>query len=238
MNIWIVTPTYNERLNLATHVATIFRYLPQAKVLIVDDASPDGTGKLADELSQTTDRIVVRHRAGKLGLGTAYAEGCAQAIAAGADIVVQLDADGSHPPELLPAMVAMTERADLVLASRYVRGGSMRIDPFRRLVSEIGNSYIRGLLGRRIHDWSTGYKAWRAPFLQDVLSRQPSSSGYAWLMETSWLALKAGARVVEIPLVFGRRHAGQSKFSWAIAVEDLKVAWRLRRAGLATGRKK
>jgi dolichol-phosphate mannosyltransferase len=238
MNVWIITPTYNERLNLAAHLDRILTALPSAHVLVVDDASPDGTGQVADERAAADSRVSVLHRAGKLGLGTAYAEGCGLAIAQGAEVVAQLDADGSHPPDLLPAMIGATHQTDLVLASRYVHGGSMHIDPWRRFVSALGNTYIRWLLGRRIHDWSTGFKVWRSATLRQVLAVPPRARGYAWLMETSWLALRSGATVTELPLVFAARQAGESKFSAAIAWEDLRVAWRLRRGTLAVEPKK
>lgn len=238
MNIWVVTPTYNERANLRAHVGAILEILPTANVLIVDDASPDGTGELADELERGSRQIHVLHRAGKLGLGSAYAEGCALALQRGAEVVCQMDADGSHQVELLAVMLNEITQADLVLASRYVRGGSMNIDPLRRCISSLGNTYIRWLLGPRVHDWSTGYKAWRASTLQRVLATRPQAHGYAWLMETSWLALQQGARIYEVPLVFGSRKNGESKFSWDIAWEDLRVAWGLRRRTLAKSFKK
>ncbi len=228
-SVWIVTPTYNERENIRTHISGLRATVPQATLLVVDDSSPDGTGAVVDELATGDAQVRVLHRQQKAGLGLAYMEGLRMALAAGATQIVHLDADGSHPIDLIPSLLAALETADLAIGSRYVQGGSMHIDIFRRQVSNLGNIYIRSLLGRAIHDWSTGFKAWRRASLEGVLAVPPRAHGYAWLMETSWLAVRAGARVTEIPLVFQSRQRGESKFSLTIAKEDLQVAWRLAR---------
>lgn len=203
-------------------------------VLIVDDNSPDGTGQAAEDLRARWPRVQVLHRQRKEGLGPAYRHGFQTVLDMGATTIIQMDADGSHPPALLPRLEAQLATHDFALASRYIPGGSMKIDPWRRLVSAIGNEYLRAMLGPSIHDWSTGYKAWRATTLRPLLARPAQSAGYAWLMEMNWLALQSGATVAEVPLVFLERMSGRSKFNWQIVWEDIRVAWRLRRrAGLA-----
>lgn len=230
MNIWIVTPTYNERDNLHQLLAKL-RQVSGVDVLIVDDNSPDGTGQLADQLATEWPRLHVLHRPGKAGLGPAYQAGFAYALERGATAVVQMDADLSHPPELIESLVRALDDHDLAIASRYIRGGRMNIAWLRQMISLVGNAYIRVLLGWGIHDWSTGFKAWRAELLRQLLTTPSRGQGYAWLMEMTWRARQAHARIVEVPLVFTERQAGASKFSLTIALEDLRLAWRLRWSG-------
>ncbi len=225
---WVVLPTYNEVGNLESLLEKIFGLI-DCKALVVDDHSPDGTGELAERLRRRWPGLAVLHRPGKAGLGSAYRDGFQLALTNGARRVIQMDADGSHDPALLPVLLAALDRADLVLGSRYVAGGSFTIAWHRRWISLLGNFYIRMLLGRSIHDWSTGYKAWRADFLHQVLAEPSTAVGYAWLMEMTWLARQLGGRIVEVPLRFRERGSGQSKFTWRIAAEDLRLAWRLRR---------
>ncbi len=230
---WIVTPTYNEREHIHAHIASLRHVVPAGKILVVDDSSPDGTGQIVQDIAKTDDSVQLLTRRAKTGLGDAYAEGLQFALDHGATHIVHLDADGSHPVEMVPDMLAALADVHLAIGSRYVRGGSMDIDIFRRQVSNVGNMYIRGLLGRSLHDWSTGFKAWRGDMLRRVLNVPPRAHGYAWLMETSWLAVRHGAQVRELPLVFRARQAGASKFSLKIAAEDLTVAWELSRRTLA-----
>ncbi len=227
MNTWVVTPTYNEWENLPTLLAEIFA-VADADVLVVDDNSPDGTGQLVEELRSTYPRLHVLHRAGKAGLGTAYQEGFRFALDQGAEAIIQLDADHSHPPQLIPKLIKALDDHDLVIASRYVLGGKMDIVWYRRMISSFGNIYIRTLLGWAIHDWSTGYKAWRADTVGTLLTKTMDGRGYAWLMEMTWLARRVGARITEVPLVFVDRKAGRSKFNWGIVLEDIRLAWQLR----------
>lgn len=230
MNIWIVTPTYNERDNLQPFLAQVSAAI-DGRIVIVDDNSPDGTGPAAEQLRQTYTQLDVLHRPGKAGLGTAYVEGFRYALDRGADVIVQLDTDLSHPPEIIPKLVQALETADLAIASRYVHGGSMHIAWYRQWISAVGNMYIRALLGWGIRDWSTGFKAWRADLVRQLLSQHTDARGYAWLMEMTWRARQAHARIVELPLQFAERNAGESKFSFGIAMEDLRLAWALRRRG-------
>lgn len=224
MATWIVLPTYNEAETVANMVTAI-RAAVDADILIVDDKSPDGTGDIVDRLAAEDARLHIIHRSGKLGFGSAYQEGFRYVLDCGATTVIQMDADGSHNPALIPTMIARLEQCDLVLASRYVRGGSFSIAWYRRWISTIGNTYIRLLLGWGIHDWSTGYKAWRGEFLRTVIEQRTEGVGYAWLMETTWWSRRLGGRISEVPLVFLERQGGQSKFSWLIAAEDIRLAW-------------
>ena len=237
--IWVVIPTYNESRNLKA-IVTRVRAAGHYNILIVDDNSPDGTGDMADQLHQQLgDEVQVLHRTKKEGLGPAYRHGLAHALSLGADIVCHLDADLSHAPELLPTMIAAMDQADLVIASRYIPGGSFPIQWSRRWISWLGNVYIRLLLGWSVRDWSTGFKAWRATTLKAVLAEPQVSTGYACLMEMTWLARRQHARIKEVPLVFVDRTEGDSKFTWSIAVEDIRLAWqfRFRHRGLAKSQK-
>lgn len=231
-NTWIVLPTYNEVGNIEGLLANLFA-LVDGHVLVVDDASPDGTGALVERLRTHWPGLAVLHRPAKAGLGSAYRDGFRYALERGADRVVQMDADGSHDPQLVPVMLLELDHADLVLASRYIAGGAFPIAWHRRWISLLGNIYIRSLIGWRIRDWSTGFKAWRGPLLQRVIDQPNAAVGYAWLMETTWLAKQLGARIIEVPLVFKERGSGVSKFTWRIALEDLHLAWRLRTRRLA-----
>ena len=228
MSLWIVLPTYNEADTIRRTLERL-RAVVEAEVLIVDDGSPDGTGELVQGVRQNDQHLHLISRTGKLGLGTAYQEGFRYALAHGATTIIQMDADGSHDPSLIPTLLTYVHDVDLVLASRYVPGGSFPIVWYRRWISTLGNVYIRALLGWGVHDWSTGYKAWRGTFVQQLLQQRMDGVGYAWLMEMTWLARRQGGRIAEVPLVFQERQGGQSKFSWRIALEDIRLAWRLNR---------
>lgn len=229
--IWVVLPTYNEAENLAAISAAILAALPEATLLVVDDNSPDGTGRLADELAALDDRIRVRHRPGKAGLGRAYLDGFQVALAEGARIVCQMDADFSHDPAALPELVAPLERgeADLVIGSRYVRGG--RVEDWglaRRLVSRGGSLFARTVLGLGPHDLTGGFKAWRGETLAAIPFEGVHSGGYVFQIEMTYRADRAGARIVERPIVFRDRRVGQSKMSRRIVGEALLVVLQLR----------
>lgn len=227
MSTWIVLPTYNEAATIVGHLQELRKYTT-ADVVVVDDHSPDGTGRIVDELMKHDSHLHILHRAGKLGFGSAYVDGFHYALGQGATIIGQMDADGSHDPVLLPRMIEQLAQADVVLGSRYVPGGSFPIVWYRRWISTIGNIYIRLMLGWSVHDWSTGYKVWRGDVLRRVLARPAHGHGYAWLMETTFLAQRLGARIHEVPLQFRERRGGESKFSWRIAMEDITLAWKLR----------
>jgi dolichol-phosphate mannosyltransferase len=229
--VWVVLPTYDEADNLPGIAAAILASLPAATLLVVDDASPDGTGELADRLAADDPRIRVRHRPGKAGLGRAYLDGFGVALDGGAGIVVQMDADWSHDPAELAALVGpiVDGRADLVIGSRYTRGG--RIEDWglgRRLISRGGSGFARTVLRLRPHDLTGGFKAWRASTLRAIPFDGIHAGGYVFQIEMTFRASRAGARVVEHPIVFRDRRVGQSKMSRRIVVEALVVVLQLR----------
>jgi dolichol-phosphate mannosyltransferase len=234
----VVLPTYNEIENLPQIAPAILDALPGSTLLVVDDSSPDGTGQLADRMATENARVKVLHRAAKQGLGKAYIDGFRSALEGGADIVFQMDADWSHDPAYLPVMLAALEGgpgqprgdgADLVIGSRYVKGGGVRNwGILRRLVSRGGSTFARTVLRLSPHDLTGGFKAWRAA----TLAAQPwdtmHSGGYVFQIETTFRASRSGARVVEIPIVFVDRRLGASKMSRRIIFEALFVVLRLR----------
>jgi dolichol-phosphate mannosyltransferase len=231
MSTIIVIPTYNERENLPPLIDKLFS-LPIAdlELLIVDDNSPDGTGQMADEYAvQKPGKVHVLHRSGKLGLGTAYVTGFKQAIELGADRIVQMDADFSHPPEKLVEMLEASRKSDLVLGSRYVPGGSLDRDwPwYRKALSGFGNFYARTLLGVKIRDITGGYRMWNRNALQQIPLERIRSNGYMFQVEMAYLASKLGFSVIEIPIYFAERKFGKSKINFSIQVEAAISVWKL-----------
>ncbi len=228
---WVVLPTYDEADNLPGISAAILAALPDATLLVVDDASPDGTGRIAEELAAADSRIRVRHRAGKQGLGRAYLDGFRVALDGGAGLVIQMDADWSHDPAVLPALVApiLAGRADLVIGSRYTRGGGV-VDwgLMRRFISRGGSLFAKLVLGLRPNDLTGGFKAWRASTLVALPFAGVHAGGYVFQIEMTFRASRAGARVVEIPITFRDRRVGTSKMSRRIVVEALVVVVQLR----------
>jgi len=225
--VTVVLPTYNERDNIELCLRRIRAACSDAEVLVVDDGSPDGTADAAAALDAEIGGVSVLRRAGKGGLASAYAAGFARALAAGAERVVQMDADLSHAPEALPRLLAPA--ADLVLGSRYVPGGGTEnwsLD--RRLLSRFGSLYARAWLGMPYRDLTGGFKAWRAPALRGALSRPLDSDGYAFQVEMTLRAWRAGASIVEVPIVFREREAGDSKMNRAIALEAARLVPLLR----------
>lgn len=228
---WVILPTYDEADNLPGISAAILEALPGAMLLVVDDSSPDGTGDLAERLATGDPRIRVRHRPGKQGLGRAYLDGFRDALAAGADVVVQMDADWSHDPAALPGLIApvTADRGDLVIGSRYVRGGGVKDwGVLRRLISRGGSLFARAVLGLEPHDLTGGFKAWRAGTLAAVPLDGIRAGGYVFQIEMTYRASRLGARVLEVPITFRDRRAGQSKMSRRIIVEALFVVVGLR----------
>lgn len=226
-NVWVVIPTFNEQANVPELLRRVFAH-GNVHVLIVDDQSPDGTGQLAERLRANYPNLHVCHRSGKRGLGLAYRDGFAEALRRGASVIVQCDADLSHAPEYIPQLLRKLQDADLAVASRYVAGGQAEKNIVRRWISIVGNLYVRCLLGWRIHDWSSGYKAWRAAALRDALRASTKTQGYAFQMEMVWHARQQGARIVEMPIIFTSRVHGNSKFTWGIIFENIRMAWYLR----------
>lgn len=220
---WVVLPTYNEAGNLTEIVNDISVHLVQGdRILVVDDDSPDGTGRIADRLAGESPVVEVLHRPGKAGLGAAYVAGFDRALGQGASVVVQMDADFSHDPAALPAMFEAVRGADLVLGSRYVAGGGVTDwGAYRRLLSRGGNLYSRKVLGLPQRDLTGGFKCWRAEALEAVDYHSVSTSGYAFQVEMTYRAVEAGLRVIEVPIIFKERTRGESKMSGAIVLEGI-----------------
>jgi len=228
---WVVLPTYNEADNVAGISAAILAALPGATLLVVDDESPDGTGRVADQLASADPRIRVRHRPAKQGLGRAYLDGFEVALDGGASIVLQMDADWSHDPAVLPNVIRpiVDSTADLVIGSRYAPGG--RVADWglgRRIISRGGSLFARVVLGLRPHDLTGGFKAWRASTLAAIPADGVHAGGYVFQIEMTYRASRAGARVQEVPITFRDRRVGQSKMSRRIVVEALLVVLQLR----------
>ncbi len=225
--VLVVVPTYNERDNLLPIAARLHAACPDADLLVVDDNSPDGTGELADALAARERWAHVLHRATKAGLGAAYIAGFGWAREAGYDVVVEMDADGSHAPEQLPRLLAALERADVVLGSRWVPGGEVVNWPrSRELLSRGGNAWTRLALGLPLADSTGGYRAYRREVLDALPLEQVASQGYCFQVDLAWQAWRAGHTVVEVPITFVERERGESKMSRAIVVEALwRVTW-------------
>jgi len=228
---WVVLPTYDEAENLAGIAAAILEALPAATLLVVDDSSPDGTGELAEQLARDEPRIRVRHRPGKEGLGRAYLDGFRVALDGGATSLIQMDADWSHDPAALPSLLApiVEDRADLVIGSRYAKGGRV-LDwgVGRRIVSRGGSLFARTVLNLKPNDLTGGFKAWRASTLAAIPFDGVHAGGYVFQIEMTQRASLAGARVTEVPITFRDRRLGHSKMSRRIIIEALIVVLRLR----------
>jgi dolichol-phosphate mannosyltransferase len=220
----VAIPTYNERLNVEDIVARVRVAVPGAHVLVVDDGSPDGTGELADALAATDPQVHVLHRTSKAGLGAAYLAGFAWAFERGYGVVVEMDADGSHLPEQLPSLLAALEdrAAELVIGSRWVRGGSVVNWPLhRKLLSRGGSAYARIMCGIPVRDATAGYRAYRAEALRSIVAGGIESQGYCFQIDLVRRAHHAGMRVVEVPVTFVERERGESKMSRDIVVEAM-----------------
>jgi dolichol-phosphate mannosyltransferase len=218
----VVIPTYNEHANIGRIVERVLESVPHARVLVVDDDSPDGTGVIADRLAATDGRVFVLHRRAKQGLGTAYLAGFGWALERGYEAVVEMDADGSHAPEELPRLLDALEYADVVLGSRWVPGGSVHNWPAsRRLLSRAGNWYARVALGVDLQDATGGFRAYRSSALAGLGLSVVSSEGYCFQIELGWRAIQAGLAVVEVPITFTERQFGDSKMSRSIVLEAL-----------------
>ena len=225
--VLVVIPTFNEVDNIRIIVSRLRAAVPAADVLIVDDSSPDGTGAIADELAFADDALHVLHRSAKNGLGAAYVAGFGWAAERGYDVVVEMDADGSHQPEELPRLLAALADADVVLGSRWVEGGAVRNWPrSRKLLSKGGNRYTRIVLGLPLRDATGGYRAYRRVVLEELALDSVSSQGYCFQVDLVWQAWRRGFRVVEVPITFVERERGESKMSRAIVAEALwRVTW-------------
>ena len=223
---WVILPTYNEAENLEGIVSAVLeRLAASGRVLVVDDNSPDGTGAIADRLADSTESVQVLHRDRKQGLGPAYLAGFHVALDAGAERIIEMDADFSHDPAYLPELIEATETADLAIGSRYVPGGGVTDwGPVRRFISRGGSAYARAALGLHIRDLTGGFKCFRRQVLESINLDTIEARGYAFQVETTYRALQAGFRVVEVPIVFRDRREGNSKMSRAIIGE---AVWRV-----------
>jgi len=236
---WLVLPTYNEAENIEPFVAAVRAKLPTgARVLIVDDNSPDGTGRIADRLAAEHEGVEVLHRPRKEGLGPAYIAGFRRALAGGAELVLEMDSDFSHDPAYLPRLLEAARCADLVLGSRYVEGGGVsEWGALRRAISRGGSAYARLTLGIGVHDVTGGFKCFRREVLEAIDLDSIEARGYAFQVEMTYRALQRGFEVVEVPIVFRDRRAGDSKMDRSIVLE---AVWRvplLRFRGRDAGRR-
>lgn len=223
----VVIPTYNEKDNAADMAAAVLSYLPQeGEVLFVDDNSPDGTGEVIDSLAKENPRIHCLHRKTKEGLGRAYVAGFKEAISLGADRIIEMDCDFSHPVERIPDLLAAD--ADVVIGSRYVKGGRCVGWPFKRwLVSKCGGIFIRTVTGMPVKDPTGGFKCFRRSALEAIGLDAIESNGYSFQLEMNHRMWMAGLSIVEIPITFSERRAGESKISGSIAVESVKMVLKL-----------
>jgi dolichol-phosphate mannosyltransferase len=226
MTPWVILPTYNEAENLERIVESVLEQLPSSRrVLIVDDNSPDGTGAIADQLAASDESVAVLHRPRKEGLGPAYLAAFHVALEEGADRIIEMDADFSHDPAYLPILIEATEDADLAIGSRYVPGGGItEWGPMRRFISRGGSAYARLALGLPVRDLTGGFKCYRRIVLESINLETIEARGYAFQVETTYRAIRAGFRVVEIPITFRDRADGTSKMSRSIVAEAM---WRV-----------
>ncbi len=229
MKITVITPTYNEAENLPKLVSALFALPLDLHVLVVDDNSPDGTGQVADRLADSDPRVRVHHRAGKLGLRSAYLDGIQIALADDADVIVQMGADLSHAPAALVDMAKSLESADVVLGSRYVAGGSVdkHWPQWRKSLSAFGNFYARTILGLPLHDVTTGYRMWRRATLEGMPLHRIEANGYIFLVEMIYLAHCVEYRIGESPIYFADRRWGKSKMSFKIQAEAAVRIWQV-----------
>jgi dolichol-phosphate mannosyltransferase len=228
----VIVPTYNEMANLEQIAARLRAAVPDADLLVIDDNSPDGTGELADKLAAGDLRVSVLHRQAKSGLGSAYIAGFRWALQRGYGVLVEIDADGSHQPQELPALLAALDQADLVIGSRYVTGGTVLNWPrSREILSRGGNTYARLMLGISVRDVTGGFRAYRASALRRIPLEEVESQGYCFQIDLALRMIRAGLTVVEVPITFVERTRGTSKMSRAIVAEAL---WRVTQWGLAS----
>ncbi len=230
---YVIIPTYNEQDNLRCLIDQILAQHPALRVLVVDDNSPDGTGKLADELSKSDDRIAVLHRPAKMGLGSAYRDGFRRAISLGADLLIEMDADFSHDPAILPLFIEKSKEYDLIIGSRYLHGISVVNWPLRRLMLSYGaNVYTRLITGLKVMDCTSGFKCFRRSLIERIDLDSVRSDGYSFQIEMNFHANQLGVRICEVPIIFIDRRAGHSKMSKKIVREAIFMVWKLKLGSL------
>ena len=224
MKVLVIMPTFNEAGNIERATSELFKFNPDVSLLVVDDGSPDGTGQLAEQLAAKDKRIRVLHRKDKQGLGAAYIAGFNYAFGSGFDFVVEMDADGSHRAEDLPKLLAICQDNDLVIGSRYVRGGKTQNWPLhRQWLSRGGNIYAKIMLGSKLNDMTAGFRVFRSSFLQDMDLATISARGYSFQIEMAYRTIQLGGRTAEVPITFVEREIGESKMSGNIVVEALML---------------
>jgi dolichol-phosphate mannosyltransferase len=229
MKVMVVVPTYNERQNLADLAPRVLSQLPDMRLLVVDDGSPDGTGELADELASRDDRVSVLHRPQKMGLGSAYVQGFKSALTTDADLIIQMDADFSHDPDVIPELVTRAQEHDVVLGSRYITGANVVNWPLQRLfLSYFANVYTHIVTGLPIRDSTGGFKCFHRKVLESIDLDAIRSDGYSFQIEVNFRCWRKAFSIIEIPIVFVDRHAGTSKMSRRIVWEAMWLVWRLR----------
>jgi dolichol-phosphate mannosyltransferase len=234
LKITVVVPTYNERDNIETLAGMILSQDERVDILFVDDNSPDGTGDIADRLASSTSRVKVLHRAGKLGLGSAYREGFRIALDNGADYIVEMDADFSHDPAMLPLFIKKMSEYDLVIGSRYINGVSVVNWPIRRLIlSYCASVYTRLITGLHLSDCTGGFKCFSRNVLESLDLESIRSDGYSFQIEMNYRCHERGFRIGEIPIIFVDRHAGSSKMSKQIVREAVLMVWKLKLGSLS-----
>ncbi len=231
MNTVVIVPTYNEADGIVALLDAVMLHAPDVDILVVDDNSPDGTARLVTAHPEYRHRLHLLSRLKKDGLGAAYRAGFSWALAASYDAIVQMDADLSHPPERVPALLAALEQADVAVGSRYVRGGAVRNWPLRRrVISRGGNIYVRLVLGISVHDATAGFKAFRREALEAIGAVDSESNGYSFQVENTWRASRLGLRITEVPITFTDRALGSSKMTNGIVGEAMVrvLTWRWR----------
>lgn len=229
MKTIVVIPTYNERDNIVRLAEQVLLQDPSIEILFVDDNSPDGTGALADELAAGNKRIRVMHRPGKMGLGSAYCAGFAYALELGADYLVEMDADFSHDPAILPVFLETITQCDLVIGSRYLNGVSVVNWPIRRLMlSVFASLYTRVITGLQVKDCTSGFKCFRRSTIEAIDLQTVGSDGYSFQIEMNYRCMEKGLRIMEVPIIFIDRHAGSSKMSKKIVREAIFLVWKLK----------
>lgn len=229
LRVFVVIPTYNERDNVGRLVEDVLAQHEGVEVLIVDDSSPDGTGELVDRIAAGNRRVHVIHRPGKMGLGSAYRDGFRAALVAGADLIVEMDADFSHDPAMIPQFIEMMGDHDVVVGSRYLNGISVVNWPLRRLMlSYFANVYTRVITGLRIQDCTSGFKCFRRCVIESIDLDRIKSDGYSFQIEMNYRCVEKGYRVGEIPIIFIDRRSGSSKMSKKIVREAVVMVWKLK----------
>lgn len=229
MKAFVIIPTYNEKDNVISLTRAVLAQHTDLHILFVDDNSPDGTGSIIDDLVAENERVHVLHRSGKLGLGSAYREGFKEALAKGADYLLEMDADFSHDPGTLPLFLSAIKESDLVIGSRYLNGVSVVNWPIRRLIlSYFASVYTRWVTGLQVRDCTSGFKCFRRSTIEAIDLSRVTSDGYSFQIEMNYRCMEKGFRIAEIPIIFIDRHAGSSKMSGTIVREAVLMVWKLR----------